>query len=83
MSPDGFVPMDIFYMYFSGRFVLLDILSPRTFGLPDVLSRQTFCPSGHFVPPDVMSHGCHVSGRYVFGRFVPPDIMSPDVLSGH
>jgi hypothetical protein len=29
-----------------------------------------FCPSGCFVPPDVLSHGSYVSSCYVSGRDV-------------
>ncbi len=36
----------------------------------DVLSLWTLCPSGHFVPLDIMSHGHSVSGRLVSEFFV-------------
>ncbi len=83
----------------SGHFLYVcpDVLSPQTFGLPDVLSRWTFCPSGRFVL-DFLSLRTFCSS----GRFVPPyvlslrtfcptdvlsptpmclDVMSPDVMS--
>jgi hypothetical protein len=73
--------------FVSGRFVSTDVLSPRMFGLPDVLSLWTFCLHRRFVPTDVFSHGCYVSGcivsgRFVSGCFVPTDVLSPDVLLG-
>jgi hypothetical protein len=42
---------------------------------------RTFCPSGRFVPPDILS-----PGRFVPPAFYPTDVMSlavmsPDVLS--
>ncbi len=70
------------------RYVPPDILFHRTFCLPDILSLPMFCPSGGFVPTDVLSHGpyvsgCYVAGRFISGRFVPPSVFSPDILSGH
>jgi hypothetical protein len=49
--------------------------------------RWTFCPQGCFVPTDVLSAGCYVSGRFVppdvlsAGLFVHPDVLSTDVMS--
>ncbi len=51
-------------------YVCLDVLSPQTFGLPDVLSRWTFCPSGRFVL-DVLS----------LRTFCPPDVLSPTAMA--
>jgi hypothetical protein len=45
-------------------------LSPWTFGPLDVLSLRMFCPSGRFVPQDVMSHRRYVSSHYVSGHYV-------------
>jgi hypothetical protein len=74
--------------FVSGRFVPPNILSPQTFGLPDILFLRMFCLYGRFVPKDVLSHrryvsGCFVSGRFVSRRFVPTDVLSPKVSSGH
>ncbi len=67
-DPDG--------RFVHGRFVLTDVLFPRTFCPPDVLS------DGRFVPMDVLSDGRFVAtdilsprtfcpyGRFVHGRFV-------------
>ncbi len=59
-----------------------DILSLRTFFPPDIFPAGrfvcwTFCPSGCFVPPDVLSLRTFCTA----GRFVPTDVLSPDVLS--
>jgi hypothetical protein len=44
-------------------FCLMDIMSPDVFptGVSDFLSVRMLCPSGRFVP------GCFVSGRFVWG----------------
>jgi hypothetical protein len=61
--------------FVSGCFVSTDVLSPRTFGLPDVLSLRMFCLYGRFVPTDVLSLGRYVSS------VLSPDVLSPVVLS--
>jgi hypothetical protein len=72
-DPDG--------RFVHGRFVPTDVLSPRTFCLPDVMSHGRFVPTdvlsdGRFVATDVLSprtfcpYGCYVHGRSVSGRFV-------------
>jgi hypothetical protein len=48
-------------LYLRTFFVPSDVLSLRTFGLPDVLSLWTFCPSGCFVSMDILSHRRYVS----------------------
>ncbi len=50
----------------------LDVLSPRTFFLQDILSLWMFCPIGCFDPPGVLSLDV-----------LSPDVLSPSVLSGH
>ncbi len=37
---------------------------------------RTFCPSGHFVPTEVLSAGHFVSGCYVARHFISPDVLS-------
>jgi hypothetical protein len=77
--------------FVSGRFVSMDVLSPRTFCLygcfvpTDVLSLQMFCPYGRFVPRTLcLRLFCLRTfclrmfcpyGRFVSGRFV----WAPDV----
>ncbi len=61
---------------------------------PDVLSLQTFCPHGRFVPQMLCiwmfcPHRCFVcrtfcpSGYFVSPDFFPPDVLSLYVMSGH
>jgi hypothetical protein len=48
----------------------------------DILSLRTFGPYWHFVPKDVLSHGCYVSRRLVHRMFCPSERFVPqDVLS--
>jgi hypothetical protein len=72
-DPDG--------RFVHGHFVPTDVLSPRTFCLPDVLSDGGFVPTdvlsdGRFVATDVLSprtfcpYGCFVHGCFVSGHFV-------------
>jgi hypothetical protein len=73
-----FCPSGRFFI--CGPFVPPVVLSHPTFGLPEILSHQTFCPSGGFIPPDVLSHGCYVSGCYIAGHFVSGCFVPPDVM---
>ncbi len=67
----------------TGHFVPLDILFPWMIGLLDNLYLWTLCLSGCFVPPDVLSKGCYVSGRYVSGCFFSPMFCPSRRLYGH
>ncbi len=71
----------------SRHFVPPDVWSSGRLVLPDVLTHRTFCPT-HIMSPFVFSNrpcvsGCYVAGRFVSRCFVPPDVMSLDVFSGH
>jgi hypothetical protein len=66
-----FVPVNDFSLdiLFLGR------LSPQAFVPMDILSLRTFCPSGQFIPPDVLYPD-------VLSLVVMyPGVLSPDVLS--
>ncbi len=72
-----------------GRFVPTDVSSPRTFGLPDVLSLPKFCLYGRFVHQTLCIRLFCLRTFCPYRRFVPTDFLSlltflsPDVLSGH
>jgi hypothetical protein len=69
MSPGRFVSLDILSprTFCPTDIMSLDVLPPCAFCLLDVLSLRMFCNAGSYVPSDVLS----------------PYVMSPDNLSGH
>jgi hypothetical protein len=46
-----------------------------------VLCLWVFCPFGRFVPKDILSHGCYVSGCFVSRTFCLTDVLFAGCLS--
>ncbi len=58
----------------------LDVLSLQTFCLDGCLVFRTFCPTGRFVPPDVLSQYV-MSTDFMSLAVMSLDVLSPDLLS--